>query len=66
MGPVVVEKLVQYRDSFLNHSPEISPPGAIGGGIFDGFRDNFRPNVADDVVSGVAVVARFGCSCKIG
>ena len=52
VGPVVLDKCIQFYDPRFNRSREI-PPDAIGGGIFDSF---FRYSFVDnDAISGVAV-----------
>ena len=56
MGPIVLDKHVNFRDPILNGCWEIQPE-AVGGGICDSLFaiTNFRPEVDNDIVSGVAV-----------
>ena len=54
LRPIIADKWIKLRDSYLNRSQE-NPPEAVGGGFFDSFfRDNFWPEVASEVGSGAA------------
>ena len=54
MGPLVLDKHLQFHDVGLNRSRDI-PPETVEGGIFDAFPLNFRLEVGNDVISGTTV-----------